>query len=253
MLAALMLAQLWATKIAPPVPLAQGVVLASPTAAARALSVEGIAALPATPVTITLQCAVDRDTLTFCIPAADGGTADTRTFWQRALSSDRAQQREADPLLDAALTRMQYYRVQPMPARPKVTPTVLIREIVSVADRAPSGPPTGISEQRALPLTTAPFNPGDFYPASARRAGASNTIRATCRVLADLSLYCRDPQVDLPPREGPAPAWRQPEFDRNFLFATRMMLAAAHAEPVTKSGEPGVGRDVVVRIGWYIG
>lgn len=247
-----LLQALTASAISPPVMLTPETTQVSPTAAARALSAEQIGQAPATPVSVTLQCIVGPDgRLGDCIPANDGGTDNIATYRERLLSV--AGQARAEPILNAALARTAFYRVRPSPGSGKRVATVLVREIVSSADKAPSDKPIGTIAKGGLEINPDPLLPsGWFYPSAALRAGAQTRVSATCRVLGDLSLFCHDPKVDLPPVAGDLPMWRMPEFDQSFDQATLRAYAAMRAKPRTATGEDSVGREVSVATNWRL-
>ena len=247
-----MLQAMSATAIAPPLMLTPTATLAAPTAAARALSLAALDAPPTAPVTITLQCLVSAaGRLGDCIPAADGGTRDAAAYRRRVIAT--AEQARADTMLAAALARMPFYRVAPPRPSGRATASLLVREVIAPADTAPSAAPTGTVAPGELAVAADPrVSPGDFYPPPALRSGAETRVAATCRVLDDLSLLCRDPRVDLPPLAGDPPMWRQPPFDPAFGQATLRALAAMHAASRTAAGESNVGREATLHLNWRL-
>jgi hypothetical protein len=238
--------------ILPPVPLTPSVIRVAPTAAARALSVAALDDLPVAPRWVALQCLVGSDgALMDCVPADAGGTADLKVFRQRlAARRDRS---IADPMVAAALARMPFYRILSPRAPGKATPSVLISESISLADRAPPTAPRGKIVEGGLRVDFAPgVSSAEFYPPAALRAGAQTRVTATCRVLGDHSLLCHGAEVDLPPRAGDPPLWRVPAHDADFARATLRVFATMRAQPRTVSGEDSVGRDVPLSMNWQL-
>lgn len=242
-----------ASVIAPPVSLDPSAIRIAPTTAARALSMAAVDQLPPTPVTVTLQCLVDADgRLADCIPADDGGTGDIAVFRQRLFAG--VERAKADPILAAALARTPFYRVRLSHVVNKATTSVLVREVVSAADRPPPDASRGTIGKGELRIDPDPaVSISAFYPPAALRAGAQTRVTATCRVLGDHSLLCRDPQVDLPPIVGDLlPLWRIPALDPDFGRATVRAFATMRAQPQTASGEDSIGHEVLPSIAWRL-
>jgi hypothetical protein len=231
-------------------PLTPEAVQASPTAAARAVTADALPDMPG-PVTVTLQCMVEPNGgLSECIPADDGGTRDAATHLQRFYAAmERA---KADPVLAAALTRMRFYRVRSNPGTGKPRASVLVREVVSPADRAPQTPAVGAIPRGGVKLNFEPtMNMGDFYPPDATRSETRARVSATCRILGDLSLLCRNPEVDLQPTEEVG-AEQRPGMVEGFGRSTLRVLASMRADPRTATGEDSVGRELPVTIVWHL-
>ena len=264
-----MVQALVADAITPPQVLEASMIQATPSAAARAISVETVPRLPTRPVTVTVECLVRTSgVLGDCIPAEDGGTGDLKAFRQRLSATVRGA--PTDPVLAAAMARTRFYRVRPLgpakepangPTNQNVYRSVLIRITVSPADKAPNSP--AIARLASGDLMIDPASVADvasFYPPAARRADARTRITATCRVLTDRSLYCRDPRVDLTETPGtPLTGSRtgsqtvtMPDFDAAFGRATIQAFATMRAQARTASGEDSVGREAPFSLRWQL-
>lgn len=236
--------------IAAPIPIERAGLEERPSLAARALSVVGMTDLSTTPVTVTLQCLVlANGRMGDCVPAADGGTVDPARFWPRVEQTART----SSPLLRAALARTAFYRVRLARAAASAWRSVLIREVVSAADAGPSRPATETVDQTALRVVGGDMpDLAFFYPVDARRAGAQTRVAATCRVLGDHSLWCRDPRTELVELPGPPPAWRDPAFDAAFARATLRAFAALKVRDTLAGGRDSVGREARVGLRWVL-
>lgn len=239
-----------ARAITAPIALAPEAIEAAPTAAARALSVETLSHLPSQPVSVDLQCvAGDDGRLAYCIPADDGGASNIQIYRQRFFSV--GEREKYDPIFAAALARMEFYRIRPFPHSGDAPPTVLVREVVSAADKASSAAPLGTIVKGGVEIEPDPlFTFDSFYPASALRAEAQARVSATCRVLDDRSLFCRDPKVDPQQAGSDVPLSRASEFDVLFQNATLRVFAAMHVKVQTRAGERSIGREVPFAINW---
>lgn len=238
---------LQAGAIAAPEPVTAAILVSTPTAAARALSVAG-ATLPATPVSFTFQCLVLRgERPGNCIDAKDGVVLNQKAFWLRM---DTLRQAAAtDPLLRAALAKTAFYRLRPAPDGKRAR-SVLIHETVSLADAPPSGRAAAMVDKTELAITGLDLS--RFYPPVALRAGAQTRVTATCRVLADYSLWCRDARADLLPMPDDQPMWRAPALDPTFARATVQALSTAKVRPTLSSGGTSVGREARITVNWTL-
>ena len=86
----------------------------------------------------------------------------------------------------------------------------------------------------------------DYFPPEARWANVSMRVRARCRVLADLSLYCSEAKPEQAAGMGPGPT------DAAFEQATIRLLARAKVLSNTRSGRNPIGHDVNVTIRWAV-
>lgn len=233
--------------IAAPEQVTAASVIATPTDAARALSVAGVT-LPAAPVSYTFQCMVLRgDMPGNCIDAKDGIVLDQKIFWQRI--EKLLQAVDTDPLLRAARAKTAFYRLRPAPYGKRIR-SVLIHETVSRADAPPSARAGAMVDSKDLVITE--LDVSDFYPPAALRAGAQTRVTATCRVLADHSLLCRDAEVALPPVAADPPLWRVPRLDPEFARATVQALSTAKVRPTLSSGGNSVGREARFTVNWKL-
>ena len=224
---------------------------ARPTAAARALTVQGVT-LPTAPITFTFECLVrDDGRIGDCIDAAAGTFTEPTLYRQRL--SPQLDAGESDALRGAARARLTYYRVAPAKTNGRKKRTVLIREIVSPADAAPVGvkgelvPPTLIKIEGGAELDLE-----YSYPAAALRAGVQTRVGATCHVLEDHSLLCRDARTELPGLADPPPSWRDPTFDAAFEQATPRALAALKVERTLADGRESVGKETHFGLRWVL-
>ena len=208
----------------------------TPTAAVRALSMQGVTP-PAAAVTFTFVCSV--------LPnLAPANCIDTAT-------EANTESREA--LSRAAKIRTDFYRLAPNNYRQDSTRTVLVREIVSAADVGPVDAAVDtveVSQLRFSEGTT--FDPKTFYPVAALRTRSQSRVAVTCRVLADQSLLCRNPQTDLPGLADPPPAWRQPSLDADFGLATILAFATMRVSPELADGRASVGHEARLRMRWVL-
>lgn len=247
MIAYLIMLQAGANTMAVPEQVTAASVVATPTAAARALAVAGVT-LPATPASFTFQCLVLRGNMPGnCIDAKEGVVLDQKAFWPRIENLQQAT--ETDPLLRAARLKTAFYRLRPAPFGKKIR-SVLIRETVSLADAPPSERAGVRVDQKELAITE--FDISDFYPPAALRAGAQTRVTATCRVLADYSLLCRNAQVDLVPVAGDQPSSRAPTLDPMFMRATVRALSTAKVRPTLTSGGSSIGREAEFTVNWTL-
>ncbi len=252
MAVAAMVQALVANAITPPLLLDTSMMQAMPTAAARAISVENSTSLSLEPVTVTIECLVRTSgILGDCIPAQDGGTADLKTFNRRLFATIRGG--PIDPAVTAALARARFYRVRPMAPARHADRSVLIRMTVSSADKAPNSPSIARLAKGGLKIDPSSVTDvSSFYPPAARRADARTRITATCRVLTDRSLYCRDPHVDLLDSPGAPRDASMPAFDADFGRATIQAFATMRADAHTASGEDSVGREAPLSLSWQL-
>lgn len=247
-----MLQALLAKAITSPEPLDAAAMQAVPSMAARAITVQDLPRLPAEPVTVAIQCLVrPNNTLGDCIPADDGGTADIKVFRQRLFAGIGGT--PVDPVVGAALARAQFYRVRASsPAKRDADRSVLVRVTISSADKAPNTANGAVAKGDVKIDPASITDIAEFYPPPALRADARTRITATCRVLADRSLYCRDPHVDLLPGQGAAANMAMPQFDAAFGRATLLAFATMRAQSRTGSGKDSVGREGPMSLSWQL-
>ena len=233
-----------AQMIAPPVPMADASPVRRPSATERALSLDGSAA-PVQPVAIRLQCLVwPNGSVGGCIRAEGGGTRDLTAFRARIEVEAAAK----DPWLRAASRRAAYYRL------PAVTSdgfrSVLIDETIAAADVPPLAGGKGLVPQRALAAAPVGADISAYYPALPMRAGVEADMTATCRVMPDRSLWCRDARALTP--LGVTPGWVETEIADAFRRATLNALASYRARPTLPSGENSVGHEAQMVIRWRL-
>lgn len=234
-------------KLAEPIAVAPEAIRYAPSRALISATATDVAGLPAAPETVRLECLVDAHfgEPQRCIPL--GGTAKpaaTHTEFDR-----RAAAWKPSPVEGVALERIKSIRLNPMSeapydaAKPLLIP-ILFTQTVSAGDVVTLGKPLAIMEARDAEYDERPDAAllSSYYPQRALAAGIEVRMTATCRVLPDRTLFCRDAR----------PAAADPRLDaamtREFALATYQVLASVRLLPLTKSGDPVVGREVEMRI-----
>lgn len=228
----------------PPVPIAEAAPVRRPSATQRAISLDGMAG-PAQPVAIRLQCLVwPNGSVGGCIRAEDGGVQDLATFRTRI----RGEAAATDPWLRAAIRRAGHYRLQAVMS--DAFRSVLIDEVVAAADVPPPGAGKGLVPQGALAAVPVGASISDYYPAEARLDGLEADMTATCRVMPDYSLWCRDARWLTPSGASATPA--EAAVADAFRRATLEALADHRARPTLPSGENSVGHEAQMVIRWRL-
>jgi hypothetical protein len=239
-------------KLAEPIVVQPGAIRYAPSRALISATAQGVPDLPATPVTMRFQCLVDAHfgDVQRCIPLAGAAKpAVTRNEFDK-----RAGAWTATGVERVALERIRSTRLNPMSdaaydaAKPVLVP-VIFSQTVSAADVVTLGPPTAMMEARDVEYDERPdaMLLSSYYPARALAAGIEVRMTATCRVQPDRTLFCRNARPSAPDSRIDA------AMGREFALATYQVLAAVRLMPLTKGGEPIVGREVEMRIAFAAG
>jgi hypothetical protein len=106
------------------------------------------------------------------------------------------------------------------------------------------GKPSGTIESSDIEMDERPDGAilTAYYPAQALRAGIQARIHAMCRVMPDRKLFCHDAELISPD------AAVTPDIAGEFRNATYQVFDAIRLAPLSKKGDPVVGRDVDMRI-----
>ena len=229
-----------------PVMLDPRAVLTTPSPAARAATGEEVA-LPAVPRAFTLQCSVEEDSRRplRCAPVGRTRTDPTPTrdpveFGRRADWRDTGTAEDA--LWRVAVARVRLYRLRELPAAAPAVATVLITETLASADRIVLPPPV-TSATRPRILYEVPPNPdllSAYYPPAALRAEIAVAMRATCRIMADRTLFCRDANA----AEGSVPV--DAAMFAQFAVAMYQIAGTVRVAAQAADGSSPVGRDVTL-------
>lgn len=228
--------------------------LYAPSRSTLSATAEGIAGLPEAPVTVTLQCLVDAHfgDAVRCIALSGGARpAATRTEFDK-----RAAAWVATPVEKVALERARSTRIRPSATTPPdlanpVLIPMIFTETVSARDVVRLGPVDAKMkmEARDIEYDERPDSAllGAYYPQRALDAKIEVRMVATCRVMPDRSLFCHDARPVTPDSRLDA------ALAREFALATYQVLAAVRLMALTKAGDPVVGREVEMRIGFVAG
>ncbi len=239
-------------KLADPVPVTAEMIQYAPSRALISATASGVAGLPATPVAVRLECLVDAHIgdIHSCIPL----TGAARPAATRAEFDKRAAAWTPTPIEKVALERTRFTRVRPTattphdPAKPELLPMVFTQN-VSAGDAVTLGAPSATMEARDVEYDERPDGAllGTYYPPRALAAGIEVRMTATCRVEPDRTLFCRNA------RPATADSRLDAAMTRDFALATYQVMAAVRLLPLTKSGDPVVGREVEMRIAFAAG
>lgn len=227
----------------------------APSRSLISATVEGVTGLPDSPVTVRLQCLVD---VHFgdshrCIPL--NGTA--RPAVTRSEFDKRAGAWVATPVERVALERVRATRILPTApveeadlTKPKLAPMIFTHTI-SARDVVTLGPVDAKMKMEARDIEYDERPDGillsAYYPQRALDAKIDVRMVATCRVLPDRTLFCRNA------RPATADSRLDAALTREFALATYQVLSAVRLMALTKAGEPVVGREVEMRIGFTPG
>jgi hypothetical protein len=239
-------------KLAEPVAVTPAMIQYSPSRALISATATGIAGLPAAPETVRVECLADAHIgdIFGCIPLS-GAAKPAAT---RAEFDKRAAAWVPSTVEKVAMERVRFTRLLPTattphdPAKPVLVP-VVFTIAVSAGDAITLGAPTAVMEARDVEYDERPDGAllGTYYPQRALAAGIEVRMTATCRVQPDRTLFCRNARPATPdPRVDPA-------MTREFALATYQVLSAVRLLPLTKAGDPVVGREVEMRIAFAAG
>jgi hypothetical protein len=248
LLLAPILAGLQTAPATPPTAEASTIVYA-PSRSLRSATAAAATGLPATPVTIRFECLVlDSGAPVRCLPLEGGAkpTPSVDEFEKRYIAWPRV---SAIAPVAVALQRVLFTRVRPLVEPGKNAPPVLMlfSDTVSAGDVVTLGKSGGdlaigdieMDERPDAAVLTA------YYPPAAIREGISARTSATCRVMPDRKLFCRNAAA------GPDSSIT-PDMAADFANATYQVLDSIRLSPLSKAGDPVVGRDVEMRISFVL-
>lgn len=234
-----------ADKLPAPVEADPGMIAFAPSRSLRSASAAAVTGLPASPVTVRLQCAVQTaDGVPMSCIVLDAGAkpVTSRAELQRRQASAGA----LAPAAAVAVQRVLFTRLKPVaPAagQPPVS-QMLFTETVSAGDVVKLGAPIGTLTSVDLEMDERPDSAvlTAYYPPAALRAGVEARIKAACRVLPDRKLFCRDAELISPD------AAVTPTIASEFRNAGYQVFESIRLAPLSKQGDPVVGREVDMRI-----
>lgn len=236
-------------KLGAPVDLVPGDVLREPAAAVRADRWDGAIATPADPVTVPLLCMADnRGAVVDCLVARGA-----LPRFKNALDFMKAAGTDSVVLPAPSLDELARIRARQrvMRTRPG-TGYWLFRtsETIGPADPAPVKP----DGRPVLAMADVRFDRrlgfdlvSQMFPAVALRRADMAIMLATCRVMPDHALFCR--QAKLSP-SSPALSAREV---REFALATYQAAAEMRVAETLPDGSASLGRDIAISISWYVG
>jgi hypothetical protein len=228
-------------------------ILYAPSRSLRSSSA-AVAGVPASPVTVRLQCTVETDTGTpvSCLPLeANAKPIISRAELARRTAAWESGAAAAAPAVTVAIQRVRFTRIRATPPaddKPPVPVQMLFTETVGAGDVVKLGAPTGTITSSDMEMDERPDGAilTAYYPAQALRSGIQARIKANCRVMPDRKLFCRDAQLISPD------AAITPEIAAEFRNATYQVFDAIRLAPLSKTGDPVVGRDVDMRISFVL-
>lgn len=239
-------------KLAEPLPVTAEMIQYAPSRALISASASDVPGLPSVPQTVKLECLVDAHIgdVHACIPL--GGTA--KPALTRAEFDKRAAAWKPTPIEAVALERTRFTRLTPTATTPydankPVLVPVLFTQTVSAGDVVTLGAASATMEAREIEYDERPNGQllGTYYPPRALTAGIEVRMVANCRVMPDRSLFCRNARPSAPDSRLDA------AMTREFAMATYQVLAAVRLMPLTKAGDPVVGREIEMRIAFAAG
>lgn len=223
----------------------------APSRALISATATGVDGLPAAPTSVRLQCMVEvhLGEPQSCI-ALSGAAKPAVT---RAEFDKRAAAWTPTTVEKVALERTRSTRLTPNTetpydaAKPVLVP-MLFSQTVSAADVVTLGKPLATMEARDVEYDERPDSDllSSYYPGRAFSAGIEVRMSATCRVMPDRTLFCRNAHPATPDSRLDA------AMTRDFALATYQVLAAVRLLPLTKAGDPIVGREVEMRIAFAV-
>lgn len=239
-----------ADKLAAPVAADAGMILYAPSRSLRSATAAAETGLPATAVTLRFQCLVEAGIPQHCILLEGAAQpALRRTEFDRRLAAQALSSAARVALARIQFTRIRSTEPAPDPVAKSVTVTpMLFTETVSAADVLKPGAPAGVIAANDMEMDERPDAAllAAYYPALALKENVEVRMKALCRIGADRKLFCRDAQ---PTASDPK---LTPDLTRLFELATYQVLDGIRLAPLSKKGDPVVGRDIEVRIGFVL-
>ena len=222
------------TPLAPPIPLDTAVI--QPTLGARFLAASELARY--TGAATVFRCVVEPSGLvTDCAAANTPGLTTKRAVASAVYG--------AAGMTGALYRLVHMYRFAPEPLSPSMGVRTFVIDVAAIKAAPPLPPTKGILEE--VPLAPHSFdNLANLYPPRAQREGRQGQVVVQCRILADYSHFCTDPQMIPWGSEAPL------SDNKDLIDATIWALAKAKSAPKDKSGQDTVGYDVTRRINWSL-
>lgn len=226
-------------------------ILYAPSRSLISATADGVSGLPDQPVEVKLQCLVDAHfgDAQRCIPLS--GAA--KPAMTKAEFDKRSAAWVATPVEKVALERARLTRVRPTattdpdPANPVLVPMIFTAS-VSARDFIAVAPVDAKMKMEARDIEYDERPDGAllsaYYPQRALAAKLEVRMVATCRVVGDRSLFCFNARPATPDSRLDA------ALTREFALATYQVLASIRLMALTKAGDPVVGREVEMRIGF---
>lgn len=238
-------------KPADPVRADSGNILYGPSRSLRSSTAAAAAGLPAAPVTVQFECLVGADTGApqRCLPLENGGRPATTIaeFERRQMAWPSV---SAPASIATALQRVLFTRVRPAAGATKDSPPslMLFSDTVSAGDVVTLGKSGGTTDSTDIEMDERPDGAvlTAYYPATALRGGVGARVSASCRVMPDRKLFCHD--AALIGQDSSI----TPDVAADFRNAAYQVLDAVRLAPLTKTGDPVVGRDVDMRISFVV-
>jgi hypothetical protein len=236
---------------ADPVTADAGNIVYAPSRSLRSATAAAATGLPAAPVMIRFECIVgaDNGAPLRCFPLENGAKpAATLVEFERRYAAWPSA--SAPPAVAVALQRVLFTRVRPAAEAGATAPTALMlfTDTVKAGDVVTLGAPIGTIASGDLEMDERP-DPAilsAYYPPAALRAGIGARAKATCRVMPDRKLFCRDAEI-----VGPAGSIT-PDLAADFRNATYQAFDTIRLAPLSKQGDPVVGRDIDMRISFVL-
>ncbi len=232
---------------AEPVMADAGNILYAPSRSLRSATAAAVEGLPAVPVTVRFECIVgaDNGAPLRCIPIEGSARpASTSVEFERRYAAWSSASASAP--VAVALQRVLFTRVRPTaePAAPAPPILMLFTDSVGAGDVIKLGASSGTIQTSDVEMDERPDGAvlTAYYPPAALRADIEARVKATCRVMPDRKLFCRDAELISPT------STMTPEMDGDFRNATYQVFDAIRLSPLTKTGDPVVGRDVELRV-----
>lgn len=240
-----------AAKPVDPVKADSGNILYGPSRSLRASTAAAASGLPAAPVTVQFECLVGADTGApqRCFPLENGAkpAVTIPEFERRQMAWPSV---SAPAAVATALQRVLFTRVRPTAGATKDSPPslMLFSDTVSAGDVVTLGKSGGSTDASDIEMDERPDGAvlTAYYPATALRGGVGARVSARCRVMPDRKLFCRD--AALIGQDSSI----TPDVAAEFRNATYQVLDAVRLAPLTKAGDPVVGRDIDMRISFVV-
>jgi hypothetical protein len=226
-------------------------ILYGPSKSLRSSTAAAVTGLPAAPVTVQFECLVGADSGApeRCFPLENGAkpAVTIPEFERRQMAWPQI---SAPATVAIALQRVRFTRVRPLAGTTKdSTPLLMLfSDTVSAGDVVTLGKSGGDIASSDFEMDDRPDGAilTAYYPAAALRANIGTRVKASCRVMPDRKLFCHDAQLI---EQDSAIT---PDTAADFRNATYQVFDAIRLAPLSKGGDPVVGRDVDMRISFVV-